>query len=434
VTVTAPPRPPGPSDPVDRDELEALVEALIEEARQRARRRRRIYGALAALVALGGVVVFTVFDRAAQSQTASPARAAQTGAPAVAGGPRIAFNQNTGPMSGDPYELRVINADGSGQKTLTRLSGSAWPPAWSPDGRMLAVILGRGPNAGIYVVRSDGSGQRRLTHTSGAEVVPVWSPDGRKIAFFRVGDRAHRGLYVINADGSGQRKLADKASFAAPDWSPDGRKILFHSNRHDPPGCFSQQTGCNTEIYVINADGSGQRTLTRNPANDGFFPGAYSAQHTAWSPDGRKILFVSDRDEAAPGCAWQPHPRAGCNTEIYVMNADGSGQRNLTRNPAYDDDPAWSPDGQKIAFVSRRDGKHEVYVMNADGSGQRNLTRNPARDNSPAWSPDGQTIAFHSNRDRNNEIYVMNADGSGQRNLTRNPFHDFAFAWSPAQS
>jgi Tol biopolymer transport system component len=427
VTVTAPPRPPRPSDPLDRDELEALVEALIEEARQRARRRRRIYSAAAAVVALGGAVVFTVFDRAAQSQTASPAPTAQTGAPAVAGRARIAFTRNTGPMSGDAKELYVMNADGSGQKRLARISSYGVPPAWSADGRRLAFVRGHGPNAEIYVVNSDGSGQRRLTRTSGWEVFPVWSPEGRKIAFLRWGDPEHRGLYVINADGSGQRKLADKALFAAPDWSPDGRKIAFVSNRGGPTWC-TWQPGCNTEIWVMNADGSGQRNLTRNPAHDSFLPEAITAQHSAWSPDGRKLVFVSDRDGRA-GCSWQP----GCNTEIWVMNADGSGQRNLTRNPARDDDPAWSPDGRKIAFVSRRDGKPEVYVMNADGSGQRNLTRNPGRDSAPAWSPDGRTIAFHSNRDRNTEIYVMNADGSGQRNLTRYRNHDGSFAWSPAQ-
>ena len=80
-------------------------------------------------------------------------------------------------------------------------------------------------------------------------------------------------------------------------------------------------------------------------------------------------------------------------------------------------DPAWSPDGRKIAFLNGRDGNSEVYVMNANGSGQRNLTRNPGNDADPAWSPDGRKIAFVSNRDGNDEIYVMNADGSGQRRL-----------------
>ena len=92
---------------------------------------------------------------------------------------------------------------------------------------------------------------------------------------------------------------------------------------------------------------------------------------------------------------------------------------------------AWSPDSRKIAFVSRRDGNREVYVVHADGSGKRNLTRNPAADFAPIWSPDGRTIAFESDRDRDAEIYVMNADGSGQRNLTRNPAPDRAPVWSP---
>jgi Tol biopolymer transport system component len=101
----------------------------------------------------------------------------------------------------------------------------------------------------------------------------------------------------------------------------------------------------------------------------------------AWSPDGRRIAFESVRDG---------------NGEVYVINADGSGQRNLTRKPRDDFAPAWSPGGRKIAFLSNRDGNSfvskrdsnpEIYVMNTDGSGQRNLTRSPADEGWFAWSP-----------------------------------------------
>ena len=108
-------------------------------------------------------------------------------------------------------------------------------------------------------------------------------------------------------------------------------------------------------------------------------PSPLDVQAPAWSRDGRTIVFVSWRDG---------------NGEVYAMDADGSGPRNLTQHPAKDVRPAWSPDGRKIAFVSRRDGNSEVYVMNADGSGKRNLTRSRASEDYPTWSPDGRRIAF----------------------------------------
>jgi WD40 repeat protein len=129
-----------------------------------------------------------------------------------------------------------------------------------------------------------------------------------------------------------------------------------------------------------------------------------------------QLAFTSDRDG---------------NSEIYVMNADGTGLINLTNNPAFDGYPAWSPDGSKIAFDTNRDGNREVYVMSADGTGPINVTKSPAFDGHPAWSPDGSRITFTSGRDRNAEIYVMDADGTGLVNLTNNPGEDSDPAWRP---
>ena len=141
-----------------------------------------------------------------------------------------------------------------------------------------------------------------------------------------------------------------------------------------------------------------------------------SESQPAWSPDGSKIAFRSVRDG---------------NTEIYVMNADGSGEVNLTNTSSQEANPAWSPDGSRIAFDSFRGGNHDIYVMNADGSGQVNITNDAAFDEEPAWSPDGSRIAFTTDRDGNNEIYVMNADGSSFTNLSNNAAQDSTPAWSP---
>jgi len=136
----------------------------------------------------------------------------------------------------------------------------------------------------------------------------------------------------------------------------------------------------------------------------------------AWSPDGGKIAFTSARD---------------ANLEIYVMNADGSNQTSLTYSTGDDSFPHWSPDGSKIVFTSSRDGDEEIYVMNADGSSQANVSQNPASDKTPIWSPNGSKIAFASDRGGNFEVYLMDADGSSQTNLTNSSAWDFSPAWSP---
>src|SRR5438309_1874700 len=120
--------------------------------------------------------------------------------------------------------------------------------------------------------------------------------------------------------------------------------------------------------------------------------------------------------------------------QIFVMNADGSGQTNLSNNFKIDNfAPSWSPDGTKIAFYSDRTGTFQIFVMNADLSGHTNLSNNTFFDASPSWSPDATKISFHHGNSftGSSQIFVMNADGSGQINLSNNAFNDNLPDWGP---
>jgi hypothetical protein len=201
----------------------------------------------------------------------------------------------------------------------------------------------------------------------------------------------------MDANGANQTQLTfNTASDDQPAWSPNGTKIAFTSNRD----------GGNAEIYVMNADGSNQTRLTINTTIESA---------PAWSPDGRKIAFHTNRDG---------------NFEIYVMDQDGTNQLRLTNNAAAELTPVWSPDGTQIVFSSNRDGNTEIYIMNADGSVKTNLSNNAVTDQLPAFSPFGANIAFQSNRP-NNEIFLMDRAGTDQINLSNNVATEGSPAWSP---
>ncbi|HKZ77953.1 MAG TPA: CHRD domain-containing protein [Pyrinomonadaceae bacterium] len=190
------------------------------------------------------------------------------------------------------------------------------------------------------------------------------------------------------------RSSKERAATRSSELQANG-KIAFASGR--------DTVGSRSQIYTMNADGSNVVRLTNNLANE-------TQPH--WSPDGSRIVFTTDRDKVCDFFS--------CYSEIYLMSADGSNPVRLTNNTANDTSPVWSPDGNKIAFQSNRNGNYEIYVINADGSNAVRLTNNIDFDVLPSWSPDGNKLAFQRGINAEAEIYVMNANGSNQIRITNN--------------
>lgn len=260
-------------------------------------------------------------------------------------------------------EIHIINLSGVEQAATS--SSYDKNPVWSSDGRM-AFTSFRNVNYEIYTMNADGSGQTNLTHNPAYDADPAWSPNGRRIAF--VSNRDDNGeIYVMNFDGSGLSRLThNTVSDTHPVWSPDGRWIAY----------VSDEAG-NSEIYVINladalqgTDGSGQTNLTSDPTDD---------SDPVWSPDGAQLAFASYRSGNSEIYI--------VNVTDLLSPENLPPPINLTQNAAYDWNPVWSPDGKRLAFISDRDGNFEIYLMSADGSGQTNLSQNPASDINPVWRP-----------------------------------------------
>ena len=188
MTVSAPPRPPSQtpeardSERLDGDEIEALVDALIEEARRETRRRRRRSGAIVALVTLVGVAVFALAGGGAQSQTTFPAPSGPSSLSAAAATSKIAFMRARAPRGG--WSIWVVNADGGEERQLAA-GADSFSPAWSPDGQKIAFQSRHGRQFDIHVMNADGTGKRNLTRHRANDGLQSWSPDGRRIVFLR---------------------------------------------------------------------------------------------------------------------------------------------------------------------------------------------------------------------------------------------------------
>jgi TolB protein len=243
----------------------------------------------------------------------------------------------------------------------------------------------------------------RLTSDGLFKQRPAWSPDGMQLSFARHEGDAIR-LYVVAADGAGERRLTE---YKHPEydavWSPDGKRLALA--RVTVSG-----TQGDVDVYAIAADGTDPQQLAGSQ-------GKLSHEESpAWKPDGKEIAFTSTRDG---------------NQELYVAAADGSNVRRLTNDNGLDAHPAWSPDGLRLAFATDRWGDLELALIDADGTNLTRLTTSRGLDDYPAWSPDGTHLAFTSNRDSNYEIYRIDASGGEPTNLTQDEELDHFAAWSP---
>jgi TolB protein len=272
-------------------------------------------------------------------------------------------------------------------------------PASTVENGMLAFSGG----GQIHVVSPDGGGLRQLTHLGGHDALDVhWSPDGSKLAF-RVWMNGDYQLFVARGDGSDLANITGSMGVSELAWSPDGSMLAF----------TAFQEGNDFDVLVVRADGTGLRAVVESPRSE---------HRPLWSPDGTQIAFER----------WPVHDRDPGTSDIYTVGLEGGEPAPLVSSPGWDTGAAWSPDGTRIAFASERDGDEEIYVVNADGSGEQRLTDRPGVDaTSAAWSPDGTQISFVANDGEQWDDWVVNADGSGLLKLTPSDRDDGPAVWAP---
>ena len=260
----------------------------------------------------------------------------------------------------------VANADGSSpvqvatDHFLSKL-------VWSPDGKRIAYISGSYSSGfAVSVAKGDGSGSSVVSGDASADAPPSWSPDGTELAFTTTNDTD---IAVVKADGSGRRLLIqDATQDLAPSWSPDGLRIAFLRGAY---GSFV--------LYTIRPDGSGLHQVGQTQA-DPYSP-------PAWSPDSSRLVFG--------GRQFVTYTKVGpeYRYDVYAVSADGAGERRLTES-RWDDagsSPGWSPDGRRIVYTSGRSrtlGGRQLFVMNADGSCETQVTSGTTAVSAASWQAD----------------------------------------------
>jgi TolB protein len=340
-------------------------------------------------------------------------------------GTRLVFAQYS--LDAGPYQIWVTAADGSNPIEIGRTE-SPHPFAWSPDGTRVAFDSGTVQSGfSIVVLEADGSGATTLAVDASSDAPPSWSPDGTKLAFTTTSDSD---IAVASADGSGRTLLIqDATKDLAPAWSPDGSQIAFFR------GGFGQFL-----LYVIRADGSGLHQLGQTQADASVPP--------AWSPDGTHLLFGGT--EPVGYSRFGPYYR----NNVYVVGADGVGERRLTDGPSLDagSSPTWAPDGRRIAFLSTRgysNPNRQLFVMNADGTCETQVTTSNAAILQPTWQAVAATPAsdplecaalsisgsLDVERDHpaldDSRLYVYHATIANNGNVTSDPLHFLTSDESP---
>ncbi len=284
---------------------------------------------------------------------------------------------------------------------IARLSGGVPGIAQT----QIAYVSGKSGNKEIWVMDYDGGNQRELTHLRSIALTPRWSPDASRIAFtcYVPGHNGITSAQICMHSEVSNRLISFprfRGTNSSPAWSPDGQQIAFMSSQNGDP-----------EIFTINADGSHLHRIT-------YAPGVNTSP--AWNPKtGKEMVFVSDRGgDGVP--------------VLYQMNSDGTNVAKINLpDMGYVIDPAWSPNGQLIAFSWRRpSGNYDLYVMDIVSHQLVELTRDAGRNERPSWAPDGRHLVFESTRTGTRQIWTMLADGSQQRQLTFEG-HNESPNWSP---